>query len=147
MTEYTEDDITYMSGYLDGYLRACELLIPGNQSFDAERWEALYGMDVAYNTFPGYANDADARAGQNPLGLMDWDSDREIAVLKDGVDLPVDRSGTLVFVDGTVVTKRTGERQMFTVPGSVVDSIQALRDTRLEMVRDVYDYDPDAREL
>jgi hypothetical protein len=52
------------------------------------------------------------------------------------VNLPLDRSGTIVFENGLVVLSSSGSPQMFTVDEDVVELVEEWRELNLEMLRD-----------
>lgn len=143
MTEYEESDIDYITGQLDGILLTALLEHSGDLDFDEEKWQDLYGADVTYNTFPAYPSKEAIREGEVPLDIMDWDDDREVATLKPDAEVPTDRTGSMVFEDGTVVTNRGGEKSMYNLSDTIYQLVARLRDLRLKIIRDVYDYSPD----
>lgn len=136
-----DGDIDYITGQLDGILLAAVMESSEDKAFDEKKWRDLFGADVTYNTVPGYPSDEAARKQEDPLTIMDWDDEREVATLVEGAEVPTDRTGWIVFEDGTVVTNQIGEKLMCSLSGPVYQLVARLRDLRLEIIRDVYDSD------
>jgi len=141
MTEWDESDSTYVRGHIDGYLRGLAQASDESLTFDQERWEELYGSRVVYDSFPAWASKEERNRNEDPVVLCDWVNSTETLYLKNGVNLPLDRSGTIVFADGTVVLSSSGTPQMFTVSEDVVEHIERLRELSLTMLREAYGYD------
>ena len=139
MAEYDEGDIDYITGLLDGVLLASVRASEEDKSFDPEKWRELYGSDVTYSTFPSYPSEEAMQNQENVLRILDWVDEREVSTLVDGAEVPMDRTGTLVFADGTVVSNRSGEKSMYSLSRSMFELVSQLRDHRLKILREVYD--------
>lgn len=109
---------------------------------DPEEWADHYGDDIIYSNVPLYKSEADRRSGQNPLKMMDWDADQDIATLTPGRDLPTDRSGSVVFTDGMAPRTRDGVRWMFTIPEPLLTRIATMRNHRLTVIREANNREP-----
>ncbi|QLG61911.1 hypothetical protein [Halorarum salinum] len=145
MGEYAEHDIDYISGELAGIILAASIQTTDDTTFDKAAWRDLQGEDITYNSFPGYPSKEARQQQEDPLTIMKWDDRREVATLAEGAAVPTDRIGSIVFDDGTVVSNRTGEKTMFSLPDSLYKVISRLSDLRLKIIRDVYDYTPETR--
>ncbi|WP_132056714.1 hypothetical protein [Halorussus amylolyticus] len=140
MTDYTESDSFHVRGRIEGYLQGTANHTDEDTSFDPDTWTDLYGARVIYDSFPAWPS-ADAREqGEDPFTLCDWDEETQTLSLKQGVDLPRDRPGVVVFGDGTAVIARDGHARMFTLADSELAMIEELAELALEMLRDAYDY-------
>lgn len=85
---------------------------------------------------PAWASKAEQKRNEDPVVLCDWVDSSETLYLKDGVNLPLDRSGTIVFENGLVVLSSSGSPRMFTVDEGVVELVEEWRELNLEMLRD-----------
>lgn len=142
MPEYDEFDSSYTRGRIDGYLHAAARYTSEELSFNQDRWEDLYGSCVVYENVPAYPSKEARRKDEGQVVMCDWEDATETLYLKEGVDLPADRSGTMVFEDGTVVMLRSGDPIMFSIDEPEVQLIEGLREQMMEMLRDTYDYEP-----
>ena len=141
MTEWDESDSAYVRGRIDGYLRGLAQSSDGSLAFDQEQWEDLYGSRVVYDSFPAWASKEERNRNEDPVVLCDWMDSTETLYLKDGVSLPHDRSGTMVFEDGTVVISSSGYPRMFTVGENIVELVEQWRELSLKMLREAYGYE------
>jgi hypothetical protein len=114
MTDWDESDSAYVRGRIDGFLHGLAWSSDQHLAFDQEQWEDRYGSRVVYDSFPAWASKAERKRNENPIVLCDWVDSTETLYLKDGVSLPLDRSGTIVFEDGLVVISSSESPQMFT---------------------------------
>lgn len=140
MAEYTESDSQYVRGRIEGYLHGVAQHEGGTKSFDRDRWQALYGSRVIYNGFPAWPSEEARAQGDEPVVLCDWEKSTETKYLKQAVDLPSDRPGTMVFEDGTTVIARSERPIMFTLDGSDTKLIERWQGLMLEMLREAHDY-------
>lgn len=99
----------------------------------------MYGCRVVYDGFPLYPSEEAGKRDEDSVVLCDWESSTEEQYLKQGVDVPLDRPGTIVFEDGTTVIVRSGEPAMFTVESSDVALIEEWNRQMVERLRDAYD--------
>jgi hypothetical protein len=136
MSDWGESDSAYVRGRVDGFLNGLACSSDKDLAFDQERWEDRYGSRVVYDSFPAWASKAEQKRNEDPVVLCDWVDSSETLYLKDGVNLPLDRSGTIVFENGLVVLSSSGSPQMFTVDEDVVELVEEWRELNLEMLRD-----------
>ena len=113
MAKYSEEDISYFRGKIHGLVVGIARHTVGNKEFDREHWEEQYGSRVLYCSYPYYPSEEAGRKDEGGLLLCDWDDVAETKYLKKGVELPDNRSGMLVFEDGTVVTTMAPTPMMF----------------------------------
>lgn len=135
MDESSEGQVRYIEGILEGLVWSTELQFSGDLSFNEERWRDLYGSDIIYSSIPAYRSEEDKLNNVDPLTIMDWDHDREIALLSPGAEIPHNRHGSMVFKDGTACRFSSHKQTMFSLPDAVVDVIWRLRDQRFEMLQ------------
>lgn len=140
MTEYSEEDISYWRGRIDGLVVGIGRHTVGDKEFDRERWEAQYGSRVVYCSYPYYPSEEAGKKDEGGLTLCDWDDETETNYLKEGVELPDDRPGMIVFEDGTVVTTMASTPTMFVLDERDTDLIDEWSQRYLEVVREAYDY-------
>lgn len=141
MGDYTESDSEYLRGHIEGYVQGISRYIHEDTSFDQDRWEAQYGSRVVYDGFPAWPSTEARKRGEDPFVLCDWEDSTETSYLKEGVDLPSDRAGTIVFADGTAVRVTSGRPQMFTLSDYDTELIKQWKELSLEMLREAYDYE------
>lgn len=142
MGDYTESDSEYIRGHIEGYDQGISRYIDQHSSFDQDRWEELYGSLVVYDGFPTWPSSNARKRGEDPFVLCDWEDSTETLYLKEGVALPLDRAGTIVFADGTAVRVSSGRPEMFTLDEYDTELIKRWRRLSLETLRDAYDYNP-----
>lgn len=142
MTDYTESDSFHVRGRIEGYLEGTAHHTDEDTSFDLDTWTDLYGTRVIYDSFPAWPSAEAREQGKDPLTLCDWDEETETLSLKQRVDLPKDRSGVMVFGDGTAVIAQNGYARMFTLTDSELAMIEELAELALEMLREAYDFTP-----
>lgn len=142
MAEYSEEDISYWRGMIDGLVIGIARHTVGDKEFDREHWEELYGSRVVYSSYPYYPSEEARRKDEGGLTLCDWNNETETNYLKEGVELPDDRSGMLVFEDGTVVTTQAPTPTMFMLNERDIELIEKWSQQYLEVVRGAYDYSP-----
>ena len=142
MAKYSEEDIIYFRGKIDGLVMGIARHTVGDKEFDRECWEEQYGSRIVYSSFPYYPSEEAARKDEGGLLLCDWDDETETKYLKEGVELPDDRSGILVFEDGTVVTTRAPTPSMFVLDERDTELIEKWSQQHLEVLREVYDHSP-----
>lgn len=140
MSEWSESDSQYIRGHIDGYLRAIARHSDEDKQFDMDRWEGLYGTRVIYDSFPAWTSTEARDGGEDPITLCDWEHATDTKSLKHGVVPPLDRSGNIVFEDGTVVMVTSGTPLIFTLNQQDTDYIERLDDLSLEMTREASDY-------
>lgn len=140
MTEWDDSDSAYVRGYIEGYLHGLARTTDECLAFDKERWEELYGTRVMYESFPAWASKEERNRNDDPVVLCDWVDSTETLYLKGGVSLPLDRSGTMVFADGTVVISSSGNPRMFTVSEDVVEHVERLQELSLTKLREAQGY-------
>lgn len=139
-SEWSESDSSYIRGRIDGYLHAIAQHSDTDKQFDPTQWENLYGTRVICDSFPAWTSTEARDRGEDPITLCDWDHATDTKSLKHGVDLPLDRSGNIVFEDGTVVMVTSGTPLMFTLDQQDRDYIERLNEHSLEMTREASDY-------
>lgn len=66
MADYDEDDIHYMSGFVDGMVFVAEIEADDVRPFDPDEWADHYGEDIIYSNVPLYKSEADRQARQDP---------------------------------------------------------------------------------
>lgn len=142
MAEYSEEDISYWSGRINGLIVGIARHTDGDKDFDRERWEEQYGSRVVYSSYPYYPSEEAGRKDEGGLVLCDWDDETETKYLKAGVDLPDDRPGTLVFKAGTVVISSASAPMMFVLDERDTELVEKWSQRKLEVIREVYDYSP-----
>lgn len=142
MATYSESDISFWHGRIDGLVTGIARHTVGDKEFDRERWEEQYGSRVVYSSYPYYPNREAASKDEGGLVLCDWEEETETKYLKEGVALPDDRPGTLVFEDGTVVTTTAPTPTMFVLDERDTELIETWSQRQLEVIREVYDYSP-----
>lgn len=140
MAEYSESDSQYVRGRIEGYLHGIARHKVGDNSFDRDRWQALYGSRVIYNGFPAWPNEEARARGDEQVVLCDWEETTETKYLKQGVELPSDRPGTMVFENGTTVIARSERPIMFTLDEFDTKLIERWQELMLEMLREAYGY-------
>lgn len=140
MTEYSEEDIFYFRGKIHGLVVGIARHTIGDKEFDRERWEEQYRSRVVYSSYPYYPSEEARRKDEGGLLLCDWDHETETKYLKEGVELPDDRTGMLVFEDGTVVTTMAPTPTMFMLDEQDTELIEKWSQRYLEIVREAYDY-------
>ena len=140
MTEYSEEDLSYWRGRIDGLVVGIARHTVGVKQFDLGRWEEQYGSRVVYCSYPHYPSEEARKKDEGGLTLCDWDEETETKYLKDGVELPDDRSGMVVFEDGTVATTMASNPTMFVLDERDTELIEEWSQRFLEVVREVYDY-------
>lgn len=94
-----------------------------------------------YDSFPAWANKEERNRNEDSVVLCDWVDSTETLYLKDDVSLPLDRSGTMVFEDGTVVISSSEYPRIFTVGENVVELVEQWRELSLKMLREAYGYE------
>jgi hypothetical protein len=142
MVEYSEEDITYVRGKINGLIIGIARHTAGDKDFDCERWKNLYGSRILYSSYPYYPSEEARRMDEGGVVLCDWDDQTESKYLKESVELPDDRSGTLVFEDGTVVTTMAATPTMFVLDERDTELVEKWSQRFFEIVREVYDYSP-----
>jgi hypothetical protein len=142
MAEYTESDISYFRGRIEGFLQGVARHISGSKEFDQDQWESLYGSRIIYDNFPAYPSQEAREQGRREIVLCNWDDTTDTKYLKQGVDLPRDRPGTLVAEDGTVVISRQSDPVMFQLDERDRQLIDDWDELLLETIRKVYDTSP-----
>lgn len=135
MGESSKETIRYLEGMLEGLIWGAELQTSDDNTFNEKRWRDLYGSDIIYSSIPAYRSEDDKLKDVDPLTIMDWDHDREIALLSPGADIPRDRNGSMVFEDGTVCRFSSRKRSMYSLPAAVLSVVYQLRNQRFEMIR------------
>lgn len=130
MGEYTKEQARYVEGLLDGVVRAASIGTTEDTSFNQAEWERHYSDDIIYSDIPAFPSEEAKLNEEDPLTIMDWDHEREIALLVPGSMPPSDRRGSLVFTDGPVVTNRMGEWELFTISDELYRLIATYRDSR-----------------
>lgn len=141
MANYDESDSAYVRGRIGGYLRGLVRASNDDLAFDRQRWEEQYGNRVVYESFPAWASTEERKRNADPVVLCDWKESTETLYLKEGVSLPRDRSGEMVFEDGTVVIVSSGFPQMFDIDEADVELIEQWREVMIDMLRGTYGYD------
>ena len=142
MAESSEEDISYWRGRIDGLVVGIARHIVGDKEFDRERWEEQYGSRVVYSSYPYYPSEEAGRKDEDGLSMCDWDGETETKYLKEGVEIPDDRSGMFVFEDGTVVTTMASALMMFVLDERDTELIEKWSQRHLEVVREAYGYSP-----
>jgi hypothetical protein len=142
MAKYSEEDISYFRGKIDGLVVGIARHTVDDKEFDREHWEEQYGSRVVYSSYPYYPSEEAGREDEGGLLLCDWDDETETKYLKEGVELPDDRSGMLVFEDGTVVTTMAPTPTMFALDERDTELIEEWSQRYLEVVREAYGYSP-----
>lgn len=140
MGKYKESDISYVRGRIEGYLLSIALHSCEDTQFDEERWKEHYGSRVVYNSIPVYPSEEAVREDRNELVLVDWEEATETKYLKEGAELPDDRSGTIVLDGGTAVILRSKDELMFSLSDTDVAFIGSWDSTLLEIIRDAYGF-------
>jgi hypothetical protein len=143
MAKYSEEDISYYRGRIDGLLVGIARHTVGDKEFDRERWEEQYGSRIVYSSYAYYPSEKAASRGEGGLFLYEWDSKTEANYLKVGVEPPKDRSGILVFEDGTVVSTMTPTPIMFVLDERDTELMEQWSQQYLEVIREAYDYAPE----
>ena len=146
MAEYSEEDIRYWMGKIDGLIVGISRHTVGDKEFDRDQWEEQYGSRVVYSSYTHYPSEEAARKDEGGLTLFDWDNETETKYLKQGVDLPDDRPGIIVFDDGTVVTTMASTPIMFEINDRDTELVTEWSQQYLEVIREVYDYSPAAEQ-
>lgn len=141
MGDHDEHDIGYVRGQIEGFILGMMRHLPSVDGFDQARWGDLYGSRIIYDSVPAYPSTEARRRGEDLVALADWVEATEEKYLKEGVALPRDRPGSLVFEDGTVVTSFAGEPVMFSLDEEDTALVEAWDQLLLDVVRDAYDYD------
>lgn len=136
MTAYSDGDSQYLRGRIDGYLLAAARHSADDTSFDRERWKELYGERVVYNSVPAYPSEEARDRDEDAVVLCDWEAATETKFLKPGVELPLDRSGSIVFANGTTVIVRSGTASMFTLANDETEYVERMDDLALEVLRE-----------
>lgn len=141
MGEHTEHDIYYVRGQIEGFILGEMRHSASVEGFNKARWEDLYGSRIVYESVPAYPSVKARRRNEGVVVLADWVEETEQKYLKEGVSLPRDRPGTLVFEDGTVVTSLAGDPAMFSLDEADTSLVEAWDRLLLDVVRDAYDYE------
>ncbi|WP_254820838.1 hypothetical protein [Haloglomus halophilum] len=142
MGEYTESDISYLRGRIEGFLQGVARQTPGSKEFDQDQWESLYGTRIIYDNVPAYPSREAHEQDRGGFVLCNWDDATDTKYLKEGIDLPRDRPGTLVAEDGTVVISRQSDLVMFQLDERDRQLIEEWDELLLETIRKVYDTSP-----
>lgn len=142
MVEYTESDISYLRGRIEGFLQGVVRQTSGSKEFEQDQWESLYGTRIIYDNVPAYPSQEAREQDQGEIVLCNWDGATDTKYLKQGVDLPRDRPGTLVAEDGTVVITRQSDPVMFQIDERDRKLIEDWDQQLLETIRQVYDTSP-----
>lgn len=142
MVEYTESDISYLRGRIEGFLQGVVRQTSGSKEFEQDQWESLYGTRIIYDNVPAYPSQEAREQDQGEIVLCNWDDATDTKYLKQGVDLPRDRPGTLVAEDGTVVITRQSDPVMFQIDERDRKLIEDWDQQLLETIRQVYDTSP-----
>lgn len=142
MVEYTESDISYFRGRIEGFLQGVARQTSESKEFDRDQWESLYGTRIIYDNFPAYPSQEACEQNRREVILCDWDDATDTKYLKQGIDLPRDRPGTLVAEDGTVVISRESDPIMFQLDERDRQLIDDWDELLLETIRKVYDTSP-----
>ena len=140
MTEYSEEDIFYSRGKIHGLVVGIARHTNDDKEFDRERWKEQYGSRVVYSSYPYYPSEEAGRKDEDKLLLCDWNDETETKYLREGAELPDDRSGILVFEDGTVVTTMAPTPAMFMLDERDTELIEKWSQRYLEVVQEAYDY-------
>lgn len=141
MGEHTEHDIDFVRGQIEGFILGVMRHSASVAGFDQARWEDLYGSRIVYESVPAYPSVEARRRDEGVVVLADWVEETEEKYLKEGVSLPRDRPGTLVFEDGTVVTLLAGDPVMFSLDEEDTSLMEAWDRLLRDVIRDAYDYD------
>lgn len=141
MGEYTEHDIGYVRGQIEGFILGVMRHSASVGCIDQADWEDLYGSRIIYESVPAYPSVEARRQNEGVVVLADWIDETEDKYLKDSVSLPRDRPGTLVFEDGTVVTRLNGDSVMFSLDEDDTNLVESWDRLLLDVIRDAYDYD------
>lgn len=142
MSEYTESTTHYLRGQIERFIIGVARQTVGSKEFDRDRWESLGGTRVVHDSFPAYPSEEAKRDRRDVKVLCDWDDETETKYLKQDVDVPGDRHGTIVFENGTVVTTQAGSPIMFALDERDATIIEKWDTLHLEILRDVYGYQP-----
>jgi len=142
MVEYTESDISYFRGRIEGFLQGVARQTSGSKEFDQDQWESLYGTRIIYDNIPAYPSREARERDQREVVLCNWDDATDTKYLKHGIDLPRDRPGTLVAEDGTVVISRQSDPVMFQLDERNRQLIKDWDELLLQTVRQVYGTSP-----
>jgi hypothetical protein len=142
MGEYTESDISCLRGRIEGFLQGVARQISGSKEFDQDQWKSLYGTRIVYDSFPAYPSQEAREQGRREIVLCNWDDATDTKYLKQGVDLPRDRPGTLVAEDGTVVISQQSPPVMFQLDERDRQLIDDWDELLLQRIRQVYDTSP-----
>lgn len=136
----TDSDISYLSGYIAGFLVAAARNTPEDKEFDEDRWKELYGTNIVYNSYPYYPTEEARENDERGWNFMDWDDETETKFLEEGGELPDDRPGKVVFEEGTAVIGGEDDLMMFSLDDSDLSLIERLSERRLETIREVQGY-------
>lgn len=142
MPEYDEADASYIRGRIDGYLQGVAAHSGQNVQFDQDHWESLYESRVIYSSIPLWASREERRRNAPGVVLCDWIDETETKLLKKGTELLPDRSGSMVFPDGSAIFLQSGDPVMLSLTEREVRLMERWSELQLEMIREAYGYEP-----